>query len=304
MGISNTIIGLLGRLRVNGQIPRRATVIEIGAQQLTNGFLTATDELASLGYLFGIASLPPLPPPLPTHVLPSGLEHLPEHAPRAREFWTWLGFDYASIDIDGSPGSIPLDLNYDRAPEAVQGQYDLVTNFGTTEHVANQLNAFELIHDLVAPGGIMIHELPVQGHINHGLVNYNLKFFWMLARSNHYKFIDALFSSGLEEDLPDNVIEFLSEFGHAPPSAFRSADAGLRVVLQKRFDIPFVPPIDVTTGTTTEHEVLRQRYWTVFAPERVDSLIDHSLSLRRGKSRESSLRSNAMRNPARKSITP
>jgi len=280
MGIGNTIIGLLGRLRIDGQIPRRATVIEIGAQQLTNSFLTATDELASLGYLFGITTLPPLPAPLPTHVLPSGQEHLPQQAPRAREFWTWLGFVYTSIDIDGSPGSIPLDLNYDRAPEPVRGQYDLVTNFGTTEHVANQLNAFELIHDLVAPGGIMIHELPVHGHVNHGLVNYNFKFFWMLARSNHYKFIDAILSREMEEDLPDNIVEFLSEFAQDPPSAFRSTDAGLRVVLQKRFDIPFVPPIDVNTGATTEHEVLRQRYWTVFTPDRIDGLVDHSRSAR------------------------
>ena len=273
MGIGNTIIGLLGRLRTNGQIPRRASVIEIGAQQLTNGFLTATDELASLGHLFGITTLPPLPPPLPTHVLPSGQEALSEHAPHAGEFWAWLGFDYASIDIDGSPGSIPLDLNYDHAPQAARGQYDLVTNFGTTEHVANQLNAFELIHDLVAPGGIMIHELPVYGYANHGLVNYNFKFFWMLARSNHYKFIDAHFSRELEEDLPNDIVEFLSEFEQGSPGTFRLTSAGLRVVLQKRFDIPFVPPIDVNTGTTTEYEVLRQRYWTVFAPEGINGLV-------------------------------
>jgi hypothetical protein len=32
-------------------------------------------------------------------------------------------------------------------------------NFGTTEHVANQLNAFKLIHDLAAKGCIMVHTL-------------------------------------------------------------------------------------------------------------------------------------------------
>jgi hypothetical protein len=82
--------------------------------------------------------------------------------------------------------------------------------------------------------------------------------------------------------LPANIVEFLSGFENEPPSAVRSADAGLRVVLQKRFDIPFIPPIDVNTGATTEYEVLRERYWTVFAPDRINGLIDHSRPPSRG----------------------
>jgi hypothetical protein len=45
-----------------------------------------------------------------------------------REFWKWLGFDYAAIDIDGSLGSTPLDLNYYPAPNESLGKYQLVTN--------------------------------------------------------------------------------------------------------------------------------------------------------------------------------
>jgi hypothetical protein len=66
-------------------------------------------------------------------------------------------------------------------------------NFGTTEHVANQLNAFKLIHDLAAKGCIMVHTLPSHGQFNHGLVNYNPKFFWMLARSNGYRLLHMSF---------------------------------------------------------------------------------------------------------------
>ena len=36
------------------------------------------------------------------------LNILAENAPSARAFWLWLGFVYASIDIDGSPGSIAV----------------------------------------------------------------------------------------------------------------------------------------------------------------------------------------------------
>jgi hypothetical protein len=183
----------------------------------------------------------------------------------------WLGFDYASIDIDGSPGSIPLDLNYDDVPPEAKGGYDLVTNFGTTEHVANQLNAFKIIHDLTAPGGIMIHHVPTQGMFNHGLVNYNFKFFWMLARSNGYNVAEAQFFGGnVQYFLPDNIVDFLA-LTH-PVSAkmaggFTAADAGIQIVLRKSFEIPFVAPIDVPTGTHTDDARLRRRYWTVFEPD-------------------------------------
>ena len=77
----------------------------------------------------------------------------------------------------------------DQVPEGCRGKYRLVTNYGTTEHVANQLNAFKIIHDLTAVGGLMVHSVPAQGMFCHGLVNYNPKFFWMLARSNGYKWL-------------------------------------------------------------------------------------------------------------------
>ena len=39
------------------------------------------------------------------------------------------------------------------------------------------------------------------------------------------------------------------------------------VALQKVFDTPFVAPLDVPTGTTTEHATLRERYWSVLKPD-------------------------------------
>ena len=71
-------------------------------------------------------------------------------------------------------------------PAEFVGRYDVVTNFGTTEHVANQLQSFKIIHDLAAAGALMLHVLPAGGTPNHGLVSYNPKFFWMLGRSNGY----------------------------------------------------------------------------------------------------------------------
>jgi hypothetical protein len=248
MGINVENLKLLIRLREAGLIPDRAAVVEIGAQQLDNSFLRARSLVARLGQLFGVTDPIGLPDPLPTHLTEGGEDHLPEAAPLARKFWEWLGLGYASIDIDGSPGSIPLDLNYDGVSSAARGKYHVVTNFGTTEHVANQLNAFEIIHDLTASGGVMIHDLRAQGAINHGLVNYNPKFFWMLARSNDYGWYHFDYRSGSElYELPQNLVDYVAQY--APDivtrrKGYRLVNASLVVVLQKRFDRSFFPPMD------------------------------------------------------------
>lgn len=280
MAIGSDGIELLIRLRTAGLIRRHCAVVDIGAQQLANTFLGASDRIARLGHLFGIEQPPPLAPPRPGRIVHGEMEHLDAAAPMAREFWLWLGFQYAAIDVDGSPGSIPLDLNFDSTPPDEIGQYALVTNFGTTEHVANQLNAFQVIHELTAPGGIMIHQIPAQGMFNHGLVNYNMKFFWMLSRSNGYKFVDSQFLGGtVTYPLPGNIVDFLALSNPQQAAAARSfnaADAFIQVALQKCFNIPFVPPIDVPTGTETVLEAMKRRYWTVFRPSAFESLKAYS----------------------------
>ena len=269
MGLPVDTIELMIRLRNGGFIKTPGAVIEIGAQQLSNEFLRARDRMEFLGQLFGVTTKLDLPIPKATTIV-GRVEPQPETAPLARLFWEWLGFRYASIDIDGSPNSIPLDLNYDTLPDSARNKFDVVTNFGTTEHIANQLNAFKIIHDLTALGGIMIHVVPAQGLVNHGLLKYNPNWFWMLARSNDYRWLDFDYAShGHITDLPDNVIEAIVP--HRPDIAERKAqykvvDGGLRVTFQKVRDIEFIPPLDVNTGTKTTNAALIERYWTVFAP--------------------------------------
>ena len=269
-------IALLGRLKREGLIGRPGAVVEIGAQQLANNFLRAQADVHALGKLFGVSATIPLPAPVEEGFAHGGLEHLSAQAPPSREFWLWLGYRYAAIDIDGSPGSIPLDLNFDQVSGEHRGRFDLVTNYGTTEHVANQLNAFAVIHDLAAKGGLMIHVLPSQGMMNHGLINYNPKFFWMLARSNGYRLLYMNFYSlpggyFLPKNIVDSVKPFESDVGHRE-GEYVTKDCFLVVVLRKDFDIAFVPPIDVATGTPTDNPVLRDRYWTVFKKNAFDGL--------------------------------
>jgi hypothetical protein len=270
LGLGRAEIELLISLKESGHDIGSGSVMEIGAQQLSNGFLESRDALAKLAEHLGISAECPLPPVLASRVmLRGGQEHLDAAAPRAKEFWQWLGYQYASIDIDGSPGSILLDLNYDQAPKSEKGRYQLVTNCGTTEHVANQLNAFQLIHELCAPDGIMIHNLPAQGYFTHGLVNYNPKFLWMLARSNFYKILHQDFTHGGFYPLPEDV---MGELDHYQSDArkrlkdYQAADCGLVFVVKKTRDIPFVAPLDVATGTQAPNKMLEERYWSVYTP--------------------------------------
>jgi hypothetical protein len=263
VGMGASVLPLLMKLKRQGHIANGCAVIEIGAQQLDESFIDATEDIAAVGRLFGTLT----PPPSFAWTGPRSDTNVLAGAPLAREFWTWLGLNYASIDIDGSPGSIPLDLNYDKVPVELVGRYDIVTNFGTTEHVANQLQSFKIIHDLAATGAIMLHVLPAGGAPNHGLVSYNPKFFWMLGRGNGYKIaFMTMGQSDRDAGLPDDLVEFLALYEPLAKSefvAYTMPVTSVVVALQKVFDTPFVAPLDVPTGTTTEHAALRDRYWSV-----------------------------------------
>jgi len=276
MGIGIDAVPLLSKLRQGEYLPTPSAVVEIGAQQLANSFLEGQSQVDALGELFGVKTKFAMPEVKPTHLVHGTLEHLDPQAPFARGFYEWLGFRYASIDIDGSPGSIPIDLNYDAVPRRHKGKYQLVTNLGTTEHIANQLNAFRAIHELTAPNGIMFHQLPSQGMFNHGLVNYNPKFFWMLARSNGYKFVYMDFWGSDEYyTLPQDVVDIVAEFQPdivQRRDRYRAADSRVTVVMQKTFDIAYVAPIDVPTGTRTNLSWLERRYWTVLRPNAFEHL--------------------------------
>src|SRR5436190_4408979 len=113
MGLTENTIKVVLFLRNQRLLPDRAEVVELGAQQLSNNFLRDRSGLDALGKPFGIdhpwPGLPSEPEPYAgTHVEPQSPD-----APAARGFWEWLGCNYAAIDIDDTPGSLPLDLNYD-----------------------------------------------------------------------------------------------------------------------------------------------------------------------------------------------
>ena len=278
MGINRKDLHLLVRLGEENCVKRGGRVMEIGAQQLSNSFLRSGDLVRQAEAVYAAPRPYQMPAVSSSIIGEDGAELQPSDAPFARDFWMALGFEYAAIDVDGSPGSIALDLNFDDIPEPLQHTFDVITNLGTTEHVCNQLNAFKAIHDLAAPGAVMIHHLPTGGFPNHGLVNYNAKFFWHLARSNDYKWLYMdyyYYGSGLAYNVPNNILDAVKLYEPAPATSMptpKTTDYAIQVALQKRTEMPFVPPLDVDTSASTGNEALERRYWTVFQPAKLEAM--------------------------------
>jgi hypothetical protein len=124
-----------------------------------------------------------------------------------KEHFENLGMTHTSVDLNGEDGALPLDL---RCPEMFyefRCKYDILTNLGTTEHVEpieKQYECFSIIHDVVKPGGIMIHMVPDLEELensgawkDHCSIYYRKEFFTKLAQHCNYTLLDSKVIFGL-----------------------------------------------------------------------------------------------------------
>ena len=110
-----------------------------------------------------------------------------EHFAEGERVAVILGDNIVQDDI--SPFVRKFDLNVDRVPDDLRGRFDLVLNFGTSEHVMNQYNVFEVIHDLMKPGGLTYSMFLINGFGPHGLLRYSSQFVDALASTNEYEVV-------------------------------------------------------------------------------------------------------------------
>ena len=66
-------------------------------------------------------------------------------------------YNIVSIDLNGENTSLKIDLTKNIT---LDKPYDLITNFGTSEHVSNQYNCWKNIHSMLSEDGIIISEIP------------------------------------------------------------------------------------------------------------------------------------------------
>lgn len=91
--------------------------------------------------------------------------------------------EHQAIDFHGTPIAQKLDLNM---PIRLSRQFDVVMNHGTAEHVFNIGQVYRTIHEVTAPGGLMIHEGPFFGWVDHGFYTMQPTLFFDLAIFNQY----------------------------------------------------------------------------------------------------------------------
>ncbi len=109
-------------------------------------------------------------------------------APYMSEWYKDNGItDYLSIDLNGENGSKKWDLSQ---PVKTDKQFDLVCDFGTSEHVKDLYQCFWNINKLCKVGGIMIHENPKTGNWPlHGFHYRTMEFYEQLAEVAGYELI-------------------------------------------------------------------------------------------------------------------
>lgn len=116
-------------------------------------------------------------------------KYYPNGSPYADGFYKARGAEaYACIDLSGENGAFKQDLS---KPVDIEGQFDLVTNFGTSEHIADLYNCFKNIHTLAKEGGIVICENPKTGNWpGHGFHYMTEAFYIDLAKACGYEILE------------------------------------------------------------------------------------------------------------------
>jgi SAM-dependent methyltransferase len=144
-----------------------------------------------------------------------------------------------SVDFNGTPAAWRADLNKPLPP---MGLFDVVINHGTAEHIFDIAQVFRSIHAACKVGGLMIHESPFTGWLDHGFYCLQPTLFYDLAAANGYEVV----SVDIEEIksrtlLPvwsrDKMTELMAT-GSVPDNAMlfvvlrKVSNAGFRVPMQ------------------------------------------------------------------------
>lgn len=113
-----------------------------------------------------------------THVSPHEL---------AEQWYRRLGCSrYVSIDGNGR-GSVTRDLNK-KLPPTIK-PFDLVTDFGTGEHIFDQGQVWRTLHLLTKVGGFIAFDRPTSGYPGHGFYLCDEGLFRDIAAANGYEVI-------------------------------------------------------------------------------------------------------------------
>jgi hypothetical protein len=177
MGICILTMDWMVRLKNKGLFSQRTSMFELGPQDLHISHPHLKCCIEMLGQQFEF----------------DDFSENGKYKPYAQKsFYNALGIsEYTCSDVADSRSNYYLDLN--KPIKHVEKQYDIITNFGTTEHVFNIGQSFVNIDKLVANDGLVLHVLPAMGDINHGFWNTHPTVYYDVARDNGYEIMDLCY---------------------------------------------------------------------------------------------------------------
>lgn len=125
----------------------------------------------------------------------------------AKAFFQEKGIHHTSFDINEKDGAIKINLSKP-IKESYFNKFDIVTNFGTTEHIENQNQVFQNIHNCCKVGGYIIHSLPEDGFWKgHSPYHYNSEFPLYISKDNNYKLFHLSFDARRKERLINFILQ-------------------------------------------------------------------------------------------------
>jgi SAM-dependent methyltransferase len=146
----------------------------------------------------------------------------------ARKVYLARGVEaHVAIDLNGKDGAMPLNLD-EPVPFMFIGQFDVVTNYGTSEHVNDQYRLFKNAHDMCRVGGIIINIVPREGHWpGHCRYFYTRSFAESLALACGYEIVHSERLDKGYYETPKNLVAFTFRKGDAQfisPERFRQVE--------------------------------------------------------------------------------
>jgi hypothetical protein len=193
--------------------------------------------------------------------------------PRSGERTTMLSeitdltnIEYTSIDVcPGVKNTEIMDLNFDALPAHLRDAHDVVFNFGTTEHIVNQWNCLEVIHDALKVGGVAYHQLPASGYLDHGYFCYTPLLFRDLAQANGYELVQLAVTPAGESRIDALGIRaiggetLLSQTQHLAENN-RVPALNLHVIVKKTRHDSFRVPLEIATSHSAVDNRMLDRY--------------------------------------------
>ena len=176
------------------------------------------------------------------------------------EVYSDAGIRHMCLDLNGKNNAIPIDLNIwpnNHVSEVYFQEFDLILNFGTTEHVGNQINAFAIVHYLSKKNGVILHHIPMLHYSNHAMAVVTPKFIKKLIDWNGYEILEARWTSHVINQAIsfhfDSNLCYIDDFKDVISESTRAA---IGTLIFRNVDASlFVPPLDVDVQGEAELKI-------------------------------------------------